>query len=146
MWRLSGEVRGSEFEGENPEHLAKLDEKYYRPFGAKLRRAPKGRKGYQGRVERSHRMDDEEFFLPVVGEEEDGGRFSEGCTKVAASLQRGAATFWVGMNGKSPLEKLQELGWGLPDEFACFPVILLDEVAVIWASMGDHHVLAYYKP
>jgi len=48
------------------------------------------------------------------------------------------------MNGKSPLEKLQELGWGLPDEFACFPVILLDEVAVIWASMGDHHVLAHY--
>ena len=78
MWRLSGEVRGSEFEGENPEHLAKLDEKYYRPFGAKLRRAPKGRKGYQGRVERSHRVDDEEFFLPVFGKDEDGGRVSEG--------------------------------------------------------------------
>jgi hypothetical protein len=48
----------SEFGGENPEHLAKLDEQYYRPFGARLRRAPRGRKGYQGRVERSHRTDD----------------------------------------------------------------------------------------
>jgi len=27
----------------------------------------KGRKGYQGRVERSHRTDDEEFFLPCLG-------------------------------------------------------------------------------
>ena len=36
-------------------------------------------------------------------------------------------------------------GWDLPDEFACFPVILLDEVAVIWASKGGHDVLAYYK-
>jgi len=42
----------------------------------------------------------------------------------------------VGMNGKSPLEKLRELGWDLPDKFACFPVILLDEVGVIWASKG----------
>ena len=44
--------------------------------------------------------------------------------------------FGVGMNGKSPLAKLRELGWDLPDEFACFPVVLLDEVAVIWASKG----------
>jgi len=49
------EDRGSEFGGENPHYLAKLDETYYRPFGARLCRAPKGMKGYQGRVERSHR-------------------------------------------------------------------------------------------
>ena len=45
MWKSSGEVWGSEFGGENPEHLAKLDKKYYRPFGAKLRRAPQGEGG-----------------------------------------------------------------------------------------------------
>jgi len=33
----------------------------------------------------------------------------------------------------------------LPDEFAAFPVVLLDEVAVIWASKGGHDVLAYYN-
>jgi len=49
------------------------------------------------------------------------------------------------MNGKSPLAKLRELGWDLPDEFACFPVVLLDEIAVIWASKGGHHVLAHYS-
>ena len=36
------EDRGSEFGGENPHYLAKLDEKYYRPFGARLCRAPRG--------------------------------------------------------------------------------------------------------
>ena len=50
------------------------------------------------------------------------------------------------MNGLSPMEKLRELGVDLPDEFAAFPVILLDEVAVIWASKGGHHLLAYYSP
>lgn len=46
---------GQEWGGDNPEKLKKLNEKYYRPYGAVLGRAPKGRKGYQGRVERSHR-------------------------------------------------------------------------------------------
>jgi len=52
--------------GDNPEKLKKLNEKYYRPYGAVLGRAPKGRKGYQGRMERSHRTDDEEFYIPLL--------------------------------------------------------------------------------
>jgi len=31
-----------------------------------LKKCPKGRKGYQGRVERSHGIDDEEFYLPYL--------------------------------------------------------------------------------
>ena len=50
--------------------------------------------------------------------------------------------FVVGMDGKSPLG---ELGLDLTEEFACFPVVLFDEVAVIWASKGGHDVLAYYR-
>ncbi|RLE06868.1 hypothetical protein DRJ00_09045 [Candidatus Aerophobetes bacterium] len=52
--------------GDNPEKLKKLDERYYRPYGAVLGRAPKGRKGYQGRVERSHKTDDEKFYIPLL--------------------------------------------------------------------------------
>lgn len=40
------------------------------------------------------------------------------------------------MKGKTTLEKLRELGLDLSEEFAAFPVIMLDEVAVIWASKG----------
>jgi hypothetical protein len=35
------------------------------------------------------------------------------------------------MEGKTPMEKLRKFGLDLPDEFACFPVILLDKVVVI---------------
>jgi hypothetical protein len=80
---------------ENPEHLAKLDEQYYWPFGARLRRALRGGKDTYA-VERSH--------------------------------------FGVGREGKSPMGKLRELGFDPPDEFAAFPVVLLGEVAMIWAS------------
>ena len=49
------------------------------------------------------------------------------------------------MDGESPLGKLRELRFGLLDEFATFPAVLLDEVVVIWTSMGGHKVLPYYS-
>ena len=48
--------------------------------------------------------------------------------------------FGAGMGGKTPMEKLRELGLDLPDEFAAFPVVLPDEVAVIWASKGARSI------
>ena len=149
-WGIETEVDwqedwGSEFGGENPEHLAKLDKNYYRPFGARLRRAPKGRKRYQGRVERSHRTDDEEFYIPCLGRAKTIQRFLRLAQRWQYYYNVERPHFGAGMNGLSPMEKLRELGVDLPDEFAAFPVILLDEVAVIWASKGGHHLLAYYS-
>ena len=55
---------GEEFGGSNPEELAMLEEKYYQPLRSNLIRIPKGRKGYNGRVERSHCADDKEVYTP----------------------------------------------------------------------------------
>lgn len=41
-----------------------LEERYYRPLRVHL--DTKGRKGYNGQVERSHRSDDEEFYIPFL--------------------------------------------------------------------------------
>jgi len=65
------EDSGQEFGGDNPEKLRKLNEKYYKPYGAVIGRAPKGRHGYQGRVERSlkdamMRSSTYPFFLPLI--------------------------------------------------------------------------------
>ena len=62
---LAGRL-GSGVGKDDPNKLRELDEKYYRPYGAVLGRAPKGRKGYQERAERSHRTDDEEFYIPLL--------------------------------------------------------------------------------
>ena len=55
---------GEEFDGSNPEKLAMLEDKYYQRLGAHLARIPKGRKGYNGRVERGYRSDDENSIFP----------------------------------------------------------------------------------
>ncbi|MEO0121430.1 MAG: integrase core domain-containing protein, partial [candidate division WOR-3 bacterium] len=57
---------GKEFGGDDPHKLRLINERRYKIYGAVLGKAPKGRKGYQGRVERSHKTDDEEFYIPLI--------------------------------------------------------------------------------
>jgi len=54
--------------------------------------------------------------------------------------------FGVGMDGKSLLEKLRELGVDLPNEFAAFPVVLLDEMAVTAPLRGSQYVKLLQRP
>jgi hypothetical protein len=57
---------GVEFGGSNPARISELQRTYYLPLGALLARYPKGRKGYNGRAEHSHRSDDEVFCIPCL--------------------------------------------------------------------------------
>ena len=68
---MKGEVAlqtdwGEEFGESNPEKLERLQRKYFEPLGARLVKIPLGRKEHNGRVERSHRTDDEEFYIPFL--------------------------------------------------------------------------------
>ena len=49
-----------------PKNIEEWNERFLAPLGGALKRYPKGRKGYNGRVERSHRTDDEEFYGPYL--------------------------------------------------------------------------------
>ena len=115
-WGIEGEVQwqedwGVEFGGDNPIRLARLEERVYRPYGARLCWVPKGRKGYQGRVERSHRTDDEEFYLLCLGSEGHGEVSSPG-PEVAVVLQCGAAALWGGDGGKATDREIAGVGFG----------------------------------
>ena len=57
---------GMEFGGDNPKRVEEWTNQFLAPLGGALKRYPKGRKGYNGRVERSHRTDDEEFYAPYL--------------------------------------------------------------------------------
>ena len=57
---------GEEFGGSNPKKLERLQKKYFEPLGARLVKFPWEEKSTNGRVERSHRTDDEEFYIPFL--------------------------------------------------------------------------------
>ena len=120
---------GEEFGGKSPRTIEGLQKTLYEPWNAQLTRIPLGKKGYNGRVERSHLTDDEEFYLPMII----NWKNTEDLLKSAQAWQyiynvkRGH--FGKGMGGLSPLEKLQYSGYNHIDEnFSLFPVLLLDDL------------------
>lgn len=136
---------GQEFGGDNPKKLRELDKEYYQPYGAILGRAPKGRKGYQGRVERSHRTDDEEFYIPLLLKINIEKELLEWAGKWIYWYNVKRPHFGKGMNGKPPLLRLKDLGYNLPEEFACLPPIILDDISTFWAVRGGNNLLAPYN-
>jgi putative transposase len=120
---------GQEFGGDNPDRIAALEERFLQPLGGALKRYPLGRKGYNGRVERSHRADDEEFYRPYLLSMQD----EKDTLTLAArwvyfyNVQR--PHFGNGMDKQAPLEVLHRLGYNGPDQIALFPPILLDDIS-----------------
>lgn len=146
---IDGEVAwqtdwGDEFGGSNPAKLARLQERCFAPLGARLARIPLGRKGYNGRVERSHRTDDEEFYIPFllrIGDTQELLRKAAGWV-FFYNLVR--PHYGHGMGGKPPFAKLRELGYDVPERFALFPPLLLDTISADWAVEGGNDLLAHY--
>jgi transposase len=140
---------GQEFGGDNPHQIAALETRFLQPLGGQLKRYPPGRKGYNGRVERSHRADDEEFYRPYL-------LFMQNEKDVLTFATRWVYFYNVqrphlgkGMDKQTPLQVLHRLGYNGPDHIALFPPLLLDEIStdLILACnpRGGNDVLTYYN-
>jgi transposase len=140
---------GQEFGGDNPQRIAQLAERFLHPLEGDLRRYPLGRKGYNGRVERSHRTDDEEFYRPYLAKAENTVGFL------------GLAQRWVyfynvlrphsgeGMDDQPPLKALKGCGYNGDQRIALFPPILLDPISadllLSCDPQGGNDLLAHYS-
>jgi len=128
---------GQEFGGDNPHRVRQLSEQFLVPLDGQLARYPKGRKGYNGRVERSHRSDDEEFYRPLL-------LAIANCDEFLAYGQRweyfyNALRPHLGydMDGQTPLDKLRNLGYTGDSAIAIFPPFLLDDIST-YLTMACH--------
>ena len=141
---------GQEFGGDNPRRIAQLSERFLRPLGGELTRYPLGRKGYNGRVERSHRSDDEELYRPYllkIQDEQEMLLYSYRWVYFYNTLR---PHFGHGMHQKPPLAVLRQLGYDGPDSIAAMPPILLDEISADLLLACDpetgNDLLARYIP
>ena len=96
---IEGEVAlqtdwGEEFGGSNPKKLERLQKRYFEPLRARLVKILLGRKEHNGRVERSHRTDDEEFYYPVPGQGTERGGFAPKRGGLGLLLQSETAALW----------------------------------------------------
>jgi putative transposase len=139
---------GAEFGGDNPDQVAALQQRFLQPLNGTLRRYPMGRKQYNGRVERSHRTDDEEFYRPYL--------LQANCDRELLDL----AARWIyfynvlrphlgkQMAKSTPLQVLHRLGYNGDDRIALLPPILLGNIStdllLACDPQGGNDLLAYY--
>jgi len=120
--------------------------KPYQVRSARVYRARKGCKEDNGFVERSHRTDDEEFYIPKVLGVYDSGGFLEVGRKWLWYYNVGRGHWGKGMEGRTPFEKAKSLIPWLHPAIAYFPVPLLDNwVDSKFVSQGGTHVQAHHK-
>jgi transposase len=120
---------GQEFGGDNPTRIAQLSSRYLRPLDGDLRRYPLGRKGYNGRVERSHRTDDEEFYRPYLLHAKDSNHLLRLALHWVYFYNAIRPHFGIGMNAKPPLDVLYTLGYNGPATLGALPPIILDDIS-----------------
>jgi len=135
---------GGEFGGDNPDKVERINRRYLRKRGAELCRYPKGRKQYNGRVERSHRSDDEEFYMPLLLSIRDPDTYLTKAFQWLAFYNLYRPHYGHDMNRKTPVEKLRELGLDVPDTFALMPPVDLEKIAVKINRESGYHVPAKY--
>ncbi len=135
---------GEEFGGNNPARIDQLNRKYFEPLGARLCRYPLGRKGYNGRIERLHRSDDEELYMPTLLEVRDTPHYLHYAFRWQAFYNLYRPHYGVGMSAMTPIGKLRSLGLDLVDSFALMPPVVLDKIAGPIVAQGGHDVQAHY--
>ena len=140
---------GTEFGGDNPQRVATLSARFLSPLGGALRRYPLGRKGYNGRVERSHRTDDEEFYRPYLLQAQDAEHFLRLSVRWVYVYNVLRPHTGAGMHQQPPLTVLKQLGYTGRDEIALFPPILLDPISTDVLLSRDpqtgNDLLAHYR-
>ncbi|MEO0100670.1 MAG: integrase, partial [candidate division WOR-3 bacterium] len=98
------------------------------------------------RVERSHKTDDEEFYIPLIPTFKNCSHFLKEAQKWQIYYNTKRPHFGYGMNNLTPLEKLKSLGLThLNENFANFPVIILDYYSPDYCHlMAGNDVLTKY--
>lgn len=139
---------GQEFGGDNPAHIAALSARYLQPLQGELRRYPMGRKGYNGRVERSHRTDDEEFYAPYLLQARTPDQLLALSYRWLYVYNVLRPHFGAGMEQRPPLAALRHLGYTGDDCIGLLPPILLDPISsdllLSCDQQGGNDLLAYY--
>jgi transposase InsO family protein len=120
---------GEEFGGKSPRKLAQLQRELFEPLGVLRSHIRKGHSEDNAYVERSHRTDDEEFYIPWLGR----------CLHTENFLYRAFHSLYTyntarphqgrGMDQMTPWEKLHSLLPELQPGLAAFPPLLLDDLS-----------------
>jgi len=115
------------------------------PLGAEVTRIEKRKKEQNGYVERKHRTDDEELYIPYGGEIKDLKTLFEVAYSWTHYYNTRRSHYGRELDGKTPLEYAQMVMTTLNPDIALFPPIFLDKLSCSIHWKGGNDVCKHYK-
>jgi len=135
---------GEEFGGKSRQKINDL-KKLLKPLGASVHQNHKGQSQENGFVERSHRTDDEEFYIPRLSTIKNTDTFFLEALNWQWYYNTKRDHTGEGMNDGTPYEKLQKQYYWIPKDICAFPPLLLDKVSTNIGPWSGYNHLAHYR-
>ena len=134
---------GEEFGGKSRQKMTDL-RKLLKPLGATIHQNHKGRSEENGYVERSHRTDDEEFYIPRLSTIKNNNQFFLEALNWTWYYNTKRGHTGVDMKEKTPYQKLQKQYCWINKSICAFPPLLLDNISTNIGPWGGYNHLAHY--
>jgi len=135
---------GEEFGGKSRQKITDL-RKLLKPLGATIHQNHKGQSQENGFVERSHRTDDEEFYVPRLSTIKNQNQFFLEALNWQWYYNTKRGHTGEGMSDGTPYQKLQKQYYWIPKDICAFPPLLLDNVSTNIGPWGGYNHLAHYQ-
>ncbi|MEO0093977.1 MAG: helix-turn-helix domain-containing protein, partial [candidate division WOR-3 bacterium] len=147
QWRIFIQTDWGEEFGDKSERKIRIMNKLLANLGAEITRIQKGKKEQNGYVERSHRTDDEELYIPY------GNKITD------VSSQFTLAYAWIRyyntkrphyvrlrrIDGKTPFEYLKSITPEVHPHISLFPPVFLDKITTDSSWRGGNDVCKHYR-
>lgn len=117
---------GNEFGGVLSWKLEKIQRKVLEPWNVQLLRIRKGQWKDNAYVERTHRTDDEEFYIPQLKTMRNHRDHFKKAWAYVWDFNTARPHYGYNMNENTPMEAVKASGLDLPKSFFAFPPLLID--------------------
>ena len=119
------------------------NEEFEAKYNMQIKTIPAGLKYLQAYVERSHRFDDEWFYVPRGMKSKKKAQFLMNGLEWQCFYNTRKTNSGEGMNGLTPSQKLQSLNTLINPNIVFFPPFLLENL-LNWPKKGGHDVPSRY--
>jgi len=145
---IQGEIvftvdHGEEFGGDSRIKVNDI-KKLLKPLGATIHQNRKGHTEENGFVERSHRTDDEEFYVPRLQTITNKNQFFLEALNWEWYYNTKRNHTGDDMEGITPYDKLKKQYFWIPKDICAFPPLLLDKISANIGPWGGYNLLAHY--
>ncbi len=136
---------GSEFGGTQAWKIERIQRLMLEPWNIQLLRIRKGQWKDNAYVERTHRTDDEEFYVPRLKTMQNGGDHFKQAWAYNYDFNVARPHYGHDMSARTPKEVLKSLGLDLPRSFFALPPVLLDSIRKNDFNRGHDLQATYFR-